>query len=106
MDTATQARRVTSLARIATLAHMVTSPEGLAFNRAVIETLRRHNDASRRFTYEELAAFTGVSRTTIARMFAPASARQIELTMPMLLELCRALRLDPRKVIAEAEDQL
>jgi AraC-like DNA-binding protein len=79
---------------------------GDAFNRAIVDQLRAAAAASGK-SYWDIADEAGISRATLARLFAVNQvARQSDLRMSYVYSLCRVLRLDIIGVISRAEQRI
>jgi AraC-like DNA-binding protein len=106
MDTATPYASQSLRPRLATLIRMDNRSSGDAFNRAIVEQLRTAAASSGK-SYWEIADESGISRATLARLFAVNTvARQSDLKMAYVYSLCRVLGLDMVGVISRAEQHL
>jgi hypothetical protein len=106
MDTATPKVSRTASRPLATLIRMDNRSSGDAFNRAIVDQLRAAAATSGK-SYWEIADEAGLSRATLARLFAVnAVARQSDLRMAYVYALCRALGLDIIGVMSRAEHRV
>jgi AraC-like DNA-binding protein len=106
MDTATPNRSRTASRPLATLIRMDNRSSGDAFNRAIVDQLRAAAASSGK-SYWEIADEAGISRATLARLFAVNEvARQSDLRMSYVYALCKVLGLDVVGMISRAEHRL
>lgn len=106
MDTATPNALQAPGARLATLIRMDNRSSGDAFNRAIVDQLRAAAAASGK-SYWEIADEAGISRATLARLFAVNEvARQSDLRMSYVYALCQVLNLDIIGVMSRAEQRV